>query len=51
MFDLLSGFFQLAIDPNTIDLTAFITLLGLDNWRRLPQGQAGSPPCVERVTQ
>ena len=43
VFDLFSGFTQLAIHPETIPLTAFCTPNGLYEWLRMPQGAAGAP--------
>ena len=43
VFDLFSGFTQLAIHPDTIPLTAFCTPNGLYEWLRMPQGAAGAP--------
>ena len=43
VFDLFSGFIQLAIHPDTIPLTAFSTPNGLYEWLRMPQGAAGAP--------
>ena len=43
MFDLLSGFTQLTIHPDTIPLTAFCTPNGLYEWPRMPPGAAGTP--------
>ena len=43
VFDLLSGFTQPTIHPDTIPLTAFCTPNGLYEWLRTPQGAAGSP--------
>ena len=42
-FDLLSGFTQLTIHPDTIPLAAFCTANGLYEWLRMPQGAAGAP--------
>ena len=43
VFDLLSGFTQLTIHPDTIPLTAFCTPNGLYEWLRMPPGAAGAP--------
>ena len=43
VFDLLPGFTQLTIHPDTIPLAAFCTPNGLYEWLRMPQGAAGSP--------
>ena len=51
VFDLLSGFTQLAIHPNTIPLTAFCTPNGLYEWLRIPQGAAGAPAWFVSATR
>ena len=43
VFDLFSGFTQLAIHPDTFPLTAFCTSNGLYEWLRMSQGAAGAP--------
>ena len=43
VIDLLSGFTQLTIHPDTIPLTAFCTPNGLYEWLRMSQGAAGAP--------
>ena len=42
VFDLFSGFTQLAMHPDTIPLTALCTPNGLYEWLRMPEGAAGS---------
>ena len=48
-FDLMSGFFQVAIDPSSVEMTAFITPRGLYEWKVMPQGHAGSPGSFVRL--
>ena len=48
-FDLMSVFFQVAIDPSSVEMTAFITPRGLYEWRVMPQGYAGSPGSFVRL--
>ena len=43
VLDLLSGYFQAAIEESSIPLTAVCTASGLYEWTRMPQGCAGSP--------
>ena len=43
VFDLFSGFTQLAIHPDTIPLTTFCTPNGLYEWPRMRPGAAGAP--------
>ncbi|CAB1111159.1 unnamed protein product [Ectocarpus sp. CCAP 1310/34] len=43
VLDLLSGYFQAAIDELNIPLTAVCTSFGLFEWTRTPQGCSGSP--------
>ena len=51
VFNLLSGFTQLTIHPDTIPLTAFCTPNGLYVWLRMPQGAAGAPAWFVSVTR
>ena len=41
--DLLSGYFQMAIEEESQNIAAFITPLGLYKWKRLPMGLASAP--------
>ena len=50
-FDLASGFFQSAIHPDTVPLTAFCTSSGLYEWLHMPQGAATAPGCPQRLMQ
>ncbi|CAM9575887.1 unnamed protein product, partial [Sphacelaria rigidula] len=54
-FDLAAGFFQNAIHPDTVPLTASCTSSGLYEWLRMPQGAATAPGCfqclMQRVTE
>ncbi|CAB1118926.1 unnamed protein product [Ectocarpus sp. CCAP 1310/34] len=43
VLDLMSGYFQAAIDESSIPLTAVCTSFGLFEWTRTPQGCSGSP--------
>ncbi|CAB1109315.1 unnamed protein product [Ectocarpus sp. CCAP 1310/34] len=43
VLDLMSGYFQAAIDESSIPLTAVCTSFGLSEWTRTPQGYSGSP--------
>ena len=40
--DLLSGYFQMAIEEESQILAAFITPLGVYKWKRLPMGLASA---------
>ena len=51
VFDLFSGFTQLAIFPDTISLTTFCTPNGLYEWLRMPQGSTGAPAWFVSVMQ
>ena len=42
IIDLLSGYLQMVIEENSQNLTAFITPLGLYNWKRLRIGIASA---------
>ena len=48
-FDLMSGFFQTAIHPDSVELTAFCTPHGLFEWLRMPQGASGAPGTFQRL--
>ena len=37
-FDPMSGFFQVAFDPSSVEMTAFITSRGLYEWRVIAPG-------------
>ena len=46
---LASGFFQAAIEPDSIPLTAVCTQTGLYEWLRMPMGTSGSPGRFQRL--
>ena len=48
-FDLKSVFFQNAIHPDSVELTAFITPRGLYQFLRTPQGHSGAPSAFVRL--
>ena len=41
--DLLSGYFQMALEEESQNVTTFITPLGLYKWKMLPMGLASTP--------
>ena len=41
--DLTSGYFHMALDEDSQIITAFITPMGLYEWKRLPMGLASAP--------
>ena len=47
--DVARGFFQAAIEPDSIPLTAVCTQTGLYEWLRMPMGTSGSPGCFQRL--
>ena len=47
--DLISGFFQCAIDKDSIPLTAVCTQDGLWEWAVMPQGRASSPGWFQSI--
>ena len=49
VLDLAIGFFQAAIEPDSIPLTAVCTQTGLYEWWRMPMGTSGSPRCFQRL--
>ena len=49
--DLLSGYFQMTIEEESQNLTAFITPLGLYKWKRLPMGLASAPGAFQNLME
>ena len=49
--DLLSGYFQMALEEESQNVTAFITPLGLSKWKRLPMGQASAPGAFQNLME
>ena len=47
--DLLSGYFQLALEEESQNVTAYITPLGLYKWKRLPMGLASAPGAFQNL--
>ena len=47
--DMMSGFFQTAIDAKSRPFTAFITSSGLYQWCRLPMGLKGAASYFQRM--
>jgi len=47
--DYYSGYYQVPLDKESQDLTAFVTELGLVRMTRLPQGWTNSVACFQRV--
>jgi hypothetical protein len=47
--DMTSGFFQTSIDEASRPFTAFITTVGLYQWRRLPMGLKGAASYFQRM--
>ena len=47
--DLLSGYFQMAIEEEIQNLTAFITPLGLYKWKRLPMRLSSAPGAFQNL--
>ena len=45
------GYFQMAIAEESQNLTAFITPLGLCEWKRLPMGLASSPVAFRNLME
>jgi hypothetical protein len=50
-FDLVSGYWQIAMAPGSIDKTAFVCSEGLFEYLRLPMGLANSPATFQRLMQ
>ena len=49
--DLLSGYFQMALEEESQNVTAFITPLGLYKWKRLPMGLASAPGAFQYLME
>ena len=49
--DLLSGYFQMALEEKSQNVTAFITPLGLYRWKRLPRGLASAPAAFQNLKE
>ena len=47
--DYYSGYYQIPLDRESRDLTAFLTELGLVRMTRLPQGWTNSVACFQRI--
>ena len=45
--DLTSGYFQLALDEESQNVTAFVTPMGLYKWKRLTMGLASAPGALQ----
>ena len=49
--DLTSGYFQLALDQESQNVTGFVTSMGLNKWKRLPMGLASVPGAFQYLTE
>ena len=49
--DLLLGYFQMALEEESQNVTAFITPLGLYKWKRLPMGLASAPGAFQNLME
>ena len=49
--DLTSGYFQMAIEEESQNLTAFITPMGLYKWKRLPMGLTSAPGAFQNLME
>ena len=49
--DLTSGCFQMALDEESQNVTAFVTPMGLYKWKRLPMGLASAPGAFQNLME
>ena len=49
--DILSGYFQMVLEEESQNVTAFITPLGLYKWKRLPIGLASAPGAFQNLME
>ena len=49
--DMLSGYWQMELDPESRPKTAFATHLGLHQWRVMPFGLSGAPGSFQKLMQ
>ena len=49
--DLVRGYYQLPLSPESLELTAFATSEGLYQFKRLPFGLRSAPACFQRAMQ
>ena len=49
--DLTSGYFQMALEEESQNLTAFITPTGLYKWKRLPMGLTSAPGAFQNLME
>ena len=51
IFDLTSGYFQMALDEESQNVTTFVTPMGLYKWKRLPMGLASAPGAFQNLME
>ena len=49
--DLTSGYFQMALDEESQNVTAFVTPMGLYKWKRIPIGLASAPGAFQNLME
>ena len=49
--DLRSGYFQMALNEELQNVTAFVTPMGLYKWKRLPMGLASAPGAFQNLME
>ena len=49
--DLTSGYFQMALDEESQNVTAFLTPMGLYKWKRIPMGLASTPGAFQNLME
>ena len=51
IIDLTSGYFQMALDEESQNVTAFVTPMGLYKWKRLPMGLASAQGAFQNLME
>ena len=49
--DVTSGYFQMALEEDSQNFTAFITPMGLNKWKQIPMGLPSAPGAFQNLMQ